>query len=191
MDKQQIFDEGASLIHKFCELNQMPTPKIEVVAKPKLWPFKVCAYYRANHIFIRLEKCAAIGTTGACWSYPGYTVDKTPCGVLAHELGHHFDRLLSTKKGAYFGDYGLNMMRETGEAKLTNYCPNHAEWFAEMFRLFVTNPDLLKLIRPKSFERISARFKPVETRAWDVVLSNAPLRTVNAATKKVLMHNRP
>ncbi len=48
------------------------------------WRFNVCAYYRANTTTICVKKCAGIGYAGQQWSYPGYTVDRTPYGVNSH-----------------------------------------------------------------------------------------------------------
>ena len=56
---------------------------------------------------------------------------------------------------------------------MTGYYPNDNEWFAEMFRLFVTNPDLLRLLRPCTHALMVARWLTVETRTWDVVLAGA------------------
>lgn len=42
-------------------------------------------------------------------------------------------------------------MEESGELPITSYAPNPAEWFAEIFRLFVTNHGLLKQLRPKTY----------------------------------------
>ena len=118
------------------------------------------------------------------WSYPGYVIDRTPHGVLAHELGHHVDCTLSTKKGSYGGDFSQQMRVKVNEPKLTNYCPNDWEWFAEMFRLFVTNSDLLRVVRPRTYSALCERFQPVITAGWRDVLRDAPQRTIEQAAKK-------
>jgi hypothetical protein len=43
-----------------------------------------------------------------------------------------------------------------------------------MFRLFVTNPDLLRIVRPKTYAQMALRWTVIETRPWDVVLARAP-----------------
>ena len=58
---------------------------------------------------------------------------------------------MSLKKFSYFGDYSLKLRRESGERQITSYCPNDAEWFAEIMRLFITNHALLYTIRPKTW----------------------------------------
>lgn len=83
------------------------------------------------------------------------------------------------------------MRAASRDQPLTSYCPNDAEWFAEMFRLFVTNPDLLRLIRPATFDLIASDFRPSVTAAWDTVLESAPARTVVAAKRKIEDARRP
>ena len=69
--------------------------------------------------------------------------------------------------------------------KLTNYCPNDAEWFAEIFRLFVTNSDLLRLIKPRTYSELRKLYKPVIDDPWRLVLKDAPERTLLAASNKI------
>lgn len=179
-----MLERGQNLVEQFCQLNDIDAPGLEVVAS-KDWHFTVCAYYRPTTTRICVERCASVGYAGQQWSYPGYTVDRTPYGVLAHELGHHVDVLKSTVKRAYYGDFSVTLMKASGEAAITTYCPNPAEWFAEMFRVFVTNPDLLRLLRPRTHEALAAVFKPVFTDSWRDRLVGAPDRTITAAARKV------
>ena len=184
--KPTLFHAGKLRVKQFCKANRISTPKID--DSPGRWPFSACAYYRSDTIFINLKKCSGVGTAGSSWSYPGYAIDRTPFGVLAHELGHHVE---SIEDGMYNGGHGkspfANFIRYASgnEPKLTGYAPNNSEWFAEMFRLFVTNPDLLKHIRPGTYEALAGRFTPVEKRTWQAVLKDAPLRTREMAARKV------
>jgi len=177
MNKPEMLDAGVQLITRFCETNGLVVPEVQIIPRAE-WPFAhTCAYYRPTFIKICLERCAHIGTAGRQWSYPGYRVDRTPYGVLAHEVGHHADYTRSVVKGAYFGDYSRNLKAWSGEAQLTSYAPNFAEWFAEMFRLFITNSQLLKALRPKTYDLLTKDFIPVVTDDWRVVLKDAPGRT--------------
>jgi hypothetical protein len=185
MNREQLFLAGGDLIEKFCSINGLSMPEIQKTAATE-WQFGPCAYYRPTYIAICVSKCAVIGTAGRQWSYPGYTVDRTPYGVLAHELGHHVDREMGVIKGAYWSNFSKDMRATTREEQITSYCPNDAEWFAEMFRVFVTNPDMLRILRPRTFDAIHRRFKPVESRAWRDVLQGAPDRTIVAAERKIL-----
>jgi len=183
MDKTTLLRQGQDIITRFCLVNDLPLPQVTLAEGS--WPYKVCAYYRPQEITLKLTKCSPIGKSGAAWSYPGYVTDKTPYGVLAHELGHHVDVLKSVKVGPYFGDYSLKIFAASGEAAISSYAPNKHEWFAEMFRVFVTNPDLLSKLRPKTFDLLSQDFLPAELRSWLEVLEHAPERTKTACLKKI------
>jgi hypothetical protein len=184
MNKDQLLEAGRALITQFCAANELALPEIQMVHSSD-WPFNVCAYYRPTYIRMCLAKTSHIGDGFRRWSFPGYVSDRTPYGVLAHELGHHVDVTVSDRKRGYFGDYSIGLRCKIGEAAITSYCPNAAEWFAEMFRLFVTNPDLLRILRPKMYAELRGRFVPVETRQWADVLAHAPPRFMEMARKKV------
>lgn len=184
MNKDELLKRGIWLAERFCARNKLVMPEIRVIPKAD-WRFQACAYYRPAYIAICVEKCAAEGKAGRSWSWPGYVVDRTPYGVIQHELGHSVDYTFSQSKGAYFGDYSLGMLTATGEPALTGYAPNAAEWFAEIFRLFVTNADLLRRVRPKAFTALASRLTAVVVEPWQDVLSAAPTRTVAMAEKKI------
>lgn len=183
--KSKLFDRGCELLAAFCDLNRIEVPKI-VVVEPRKWKFRVCAYYRSGTIHICLEHCASIGLGGPAWSYPGYVIDRTPYGVLQHELGHHVDVFHGSNKGKYYSEFSVDLRKRSGDSPLTGYCPNNAEWFAEMFRLFVTNPDLLRLLKPNTYhEIISVGFKAYFQEEWYSRLKDAPSRIAWQAEKKI------
>lgn len=184
--KAEMLEAGIDNVESFCEFNGLRTPEI-IKVKSSAWRFSsTCAYYRPENIHICVDKCSSIGTAGRQWSYPGHYTDRTPYGVMAHELGHHVDYIKSTVKGAYFGDFSVNLRAASKEPKLTSYCPNDAEWFAEMFRLFVTNSDLLMRMRPKTYDLIcEAGLRPVIAAPWHKVLKDAPQRTIDMVAKKL------
>jgi hypothetical protein len=184
MNKAELVQRGAQLMVSFCATNSLPAPTIREAA-PAAWGHGVCAFYRPSYVAICVPRCAAIGTAGRQWSYPGYTVDRTPYGVLQHELGHHVDVLRSTRRGNYYGDFGLRLRQVSGERQITSYCPDDAEWFAEMFRVFVTNPDLLRIVRPRTYREIRSCFTPVFEDTWRDRLRDAPARTIAAAARHV------
>lgn len=170
----------------FCELNDLPV-QVMFSAAADDWRLGTCAYWRPDGIHIAVSKCAWPGLGGRAWSWPGYVIDRTPFGVIAHEMGHAADHGKSTRRGNYYGDYSMRMRERTGEKPITTYAPNDAEWFAEIFRLFITNPDLLYCLRPKTHQALMADFKPVETNSWEIVLTGwgAPARTIDMARKKI------
>ncbi len=185
MTRTAHLQSGKELMKEFCEVNGIPQPDVMVYDRFR-WRFEACAYYRPEVIHISPDKCSRIGTAAQSWSYPGYIIDRTPHGVIAHELGHHVDHRLSSVKGAYGGDFSVNMRKATGEAKLTGYCPNDWEWFAEIFRLFVTNSDLLRLVRPRSYAALRALYRPVRDAPFADMLKDAPERTREMALRRVL-----
>jgi hypothetical protein len=105
---------------------------------------------------------------------------------VQHELGHHVDVLRAARDRTGATSASACAAR-SGEKAITSYCPNDAEWFAEMFRVFVTNPDLLRLVRPRTYRELVGRrrFKPVFTDTWRDRLQGAPARTITAAERHV------
>lgn len=190
-----LADAGRKLVFKFCQVNGLKQPLLieptngdEDPLLRGYYHVNSCAFYRERTsytkepaIYVMVDKCARPGYAAQAWSWPGYVIDRTPYGVYAHELGHHIDAML-TKKPDWFCQ---RIMRASGEPKLTNYCPNPAEWFAEMCRLFITNPDLLCRVRPKTYLLLIQHLQPVEWRPWETVLKGAPERTVAQAAKKI------
>lgn len=190
MTKGELLRGGSALVEAFCAKNGLDLPTVRTYANDQ-WRFDACAYYRPVGIHIALGRCAFPGRAGRAWSWPGYVIDRTPYGVVAHELGHHVDHVLSGTKGSYGGDFSVGLRAKTREDKITNYCPNDWEWFAEIFRLFVTNPDLLQSIRPNTYNELRERFEVVEDRPWEEVLADAPERTVLMTMRKIVESEKP
>lgn len=165
--KRDLYQRGLTHVEQFVQANRNTVSPVVVHETPDPVKFGTCAYYRSSEIFIQVSACAHIGTGGRAWSYPGYVTDRTPYGVLAHELGHHVDKAHGSNGGILCHE----LRARTGEEPITSYAPNTQEWFAEIFRLFVTNPDLLRLVRPKMHGELAERFTSVEKRAWDQVVT--------------------
>lgn len=190
--KEDLYLKGIKLIRAFCEVNDLPIPKVTNYDKED-WFVLPCAYYRPSvGICICVEECAYSCTEvyyRKNWNWPGSTVDRTPYGVLAHELGHHADvqigYKLGLKCGPYFSEFSKQARKKTKEKPLTGYCPDDAEWFAEMFRLFVTNPNLLSMIRPKTYKLFKEHFDPVVHSIWTKVLGDCPERVLRACMNKI------
>ena len=191
--KQQLFELGVDRVITFCTLNDIEPPIITIVPKSG-WFFNVCAYYRQKEgIKICLEKCQVpcSESLNRNWTWPGNVIDREPYGVLAHELGHHCDVLEGIRCELdvyrYSSRVSTYIHQETGEEKkLTNYCENNAEWFAEMFRLFVTNPLLLKELRPRTYRSLRRRWKPLQSVSWlDELGPDVPQRIVMSVQSKL------
>lgn len=185
-DKNRLAIRGGVRMARFCEANDLPLPVVQV-CPPEDWHWDACAFYRTDKISICLEHCAwpcGVARSRA-WSWPGSTIDREPYGVLCHELGHHIDYHASRNKGSYGGDYSVQLREESGEAPISGYCPNDWEWSAEMMRLFITNHALLRLVRHKTWNLLSERWKPVSSDNWLRELgANVPPRVVAAQRNK-------
>lgn len=177
---------GIERVHKFCAANGIDPPLVNLFTEK--WAIGACAYYRPSEgINVCLPWCGRPcgHARGRNWTWPGSATDREPYGVIAHELGHHCDYLAGDQKGSYWSDYSTAVMEESGEAPITSYADNPAEWFAEMFRLFVTNHGLLKCLRPATYAIISRRYKPEGTANWRHVLgANVPDRILRTLHNK-------
>lgn len=178
----RLVERGQERVRSVCETNGWATPALRETL-PRWLRMAACGLYDRRTIYVQASLCALPGYGGPAWSWPGYIVDRTPFGVYAHELGHYVDERY--KVGRLWPSTVLR--RESGEERLTSYCPNDAEWFAEMFRLFVTNPDLLKRIRPITYAGLTEGLGivPVERRGYVAVLKDAPERTRVMAARRV------
>lgn len=191
--KTNLFNLGMVRIAEFLKTNKLPDLEVYDVEKSE-WFVGACAYYRPKEIKICQAECARPASENQVrnWNWPGSTTDRTVYGVLAHELGHHVDYMSGFQRGKYYSDYSGNLRKETKEQPITSYAPNDAEWFAEIMRLFITNPQLLQAIRPKTYEAIARDFIPPETKSklWvdDLLLYNGskpPARIVRALSNKI------
>lgn len=195
--KAALFEIGLERVLLFCERNGILAPTINLVAR-KDWHVNACAYYRPDTTAVKkftrpgvsicLEHCGRPCTDapGRNWTWPGSTTDREPYGVLAHELGHHCDYLAGEKKGSYYSEYCGSVKDESGEAGVSSYADeNPAEWLAEAFRLLVTNPDLLRQLRPRTYEILVRRWTPVGPMDWRYCLgSNVPAKVLRTLQNK-------
>lgn len=190
-------DELASLgemrVSAFCKLNEIEVPAI-VYRVASEWMFSVCAYYRKEDgIVICLDKCQSPcgESQSRNWTWPANVIDREPYGVMAHELGHHCDVIEGIRCNLdvyrYSSKVSTYIRQESGdENPLTGYCENDAEWFAEMFRLFVTNPKLLEILRPRTFRSLSRRWNPMPSSSWQAELGeNVPKRVMRSIENKI------
>lgn len=196
--KNWLASQGINRVISFCGRNDISLPMINDVPSYQ-WVVDACAFYRPDTegnkkrgyagINICLNKCASPATEEQVrnWNWPGSTTDREPFGVLCHELGHHCDWVTGEKKWTYGSEYCQQVMSDSGEPPITSYAENPAEWFAEMFRLFVTNHALLLLLRPKTWKLLTERFQPVSSNDWEYELgSNVPKRILNNLKKKII-----
>lgn len=200
--KSALYHMGTLLARSFCFLNRIPEPAFHQCPRD-VWHVDACAYYRPDTeqnrkwmaalknqgpgINICLVHCGTPCTNDQPrnWTWPGSTTDREPYGVVAHELGHHMDWIASEKKGNYGGDYSSYVMEQSGEKPISGYSPNPWEWFAEMARLFITNPDLLRQLRPRTYAIFLERWKPLIQTDWKTTLGeNVPVKVLRTLRNK-------
>lgn len=143
-NKQRLYDIGDQLITEFLKINNIEKPIISINNNLR---GRGIFYIKSKNIKINLKKCVlATKTPQYSWSFPGYKSDNTPIGVLAHEVGHYIFEIKKNKEITT----KLNEIINSNEKSITSYDKNNTihEAFAEMFKLFITNPDLLKKGRP-------------------------------------------
>lgn len=210
-----LAQRGVALVREACRVNGWPLvngksrpegdnrrPVLTLAAKLPPFSGATCGVYvpgRRARLCVDAHLCARPGYGGRAWSWPGYVVDRTPYGVHAHELGHHAEVMVRWRAllepahplANIMGNPARRGRAETQEPALTSYCPNDHEWWAEMFRLFMTNSDLLRLVRPKTYSLfLRMGLVPFETRPWEEVLADAPECTRAAARGKIATTNR-
>lgn len=186
-DREKLLERGARMAAWFCNENVLEVPSITSVDRAD-WHFAACAYYRPDGIKICLHHCGCPcgEEQSRNWTWPASTTDREPYGVIAHELGHHLDYLVSESKGNYGGNFSINLRKITKEPPLTSYCDNDWEWFAEIARLFITNHALLALLRPKTHAILVKKFKPISGDDWRAPLgSNCPDRVLKSVCNKI------
>ena len=183
--KQDLYWQGRKLCEKFCEENDIEDPDYTIVSNRTRNGNSGRYIIHSMELIVWVENCAAPVTNpgNRRWSYPGYKTDRTPYGVICHELGHHvwcdmvghpeMQRMWAAKARA--------------TKKVSSYEPSKEESFAETMRLFLTNPDLLRRAFYPRWEYLTAGLEliPAETRDYLEVLADAPEGIINAARKLV------
>ena len=121
----------------------------------------------------RLSKFRMFGSGPFIIQAPGSFEDYSPVGVFCHEVGHHVDRALSERGFSRTSEPFISLVDEESEVSRFEY--NIQESFAEAIRLFITNPDLLRVGRPQRWEFLTKtlRLKPLHATPWRRVLNRS------------------
>lgn len=198
-EQEHLFFAGVGIMSRFCKENEILLPTIKrILPDDRLYGVRTCGFYRPFTISVMVEKCGHKGHGGAAWSWPGYVIDRTPYGVIQHELGHHVDTVKTgevTTLNYMEKLFSKQIYEQSKEPPLTGYLGTDKqaatffmEWFAENFRLYVTNPGLCLALRPKFyFALFASGIYPLTFINWHSGLNahNAPERIVNQARKKI------
>lgn len=146
--KQALFEVGQKTATEFLKQNGLAPPRFLARSlltdrKPQGW-YGCGAYLpRARTVIVNPEACATPSQGYARqWSFPGYIVDRTPVGVVAHETGHYVDHVLGYPSNS-------EQWRKLAKTQpISSYEPNPSESFAETMRVFILNPSFLKQFAP-------------------------------------------
>lgn len=189
-DKLTAYSHARELCDTFLTVNQLPQPKAyltepdESRRPPGKNPWSDNGWYWKDVLYVNVKHSKTpVKTPGFAWSYTGFKADMTAPGILAHELGHYvkdlIDRKVDRKHRKVF-DMNIKAIGEI-EPNVSSYEPNSDERWAEAFRLFVLNPDLLREGRPIRYEFfLHLRLQPVNTLTWREVLVNAHPKMIKA-----------
>lgn len=204
MNKLEIYEYGLIICKQFLKLNSITFPKyINGQAEHTTNVWQTFGLYTPGSLIGNVDgtkgtihvnvKSSALPTRvkSRRWSYPGYKVDRTAAGIAAHETGHHVSKKLAEEflkcehPMAEIGNY-LPWREIVNNTKpVSGYEPTPDEAFAETMRVFILNPNLLRLGRPKRFKFLidDLKLKPFVKLSWNQVLSNAPSHILDAADK--------
>jgi len=132
--------------------------------------------YYAGCVFVNVPRTAlpVLVPSQRSWSWPGYKVDRTPIGVVAHEVGHYIEDCLRRlgRLTAEHSERWRDILKANKKA-VSGYEPVPSEAWAESMRLFILNPNLLSRGLPARYAFIeSLGLIPGEKRGWKQVLDN-------------------
>lgn len=165
LTQHQLYLKGRELAEKFLTLNGLPLPEFRegplVTFRSPSGTYGCGCLYdfkgrRPNLLWVNPEACArpAKGSPRQR-SFPGYTSDRTPMGVVAHEAGHQTDYVHGNMSRSE------TWRRLAKRERVTSYEPSAEEAFAESARLFILNPALLRAIAPNRYAFFGNEFYPI------------------------------
>lgn len=167
--KRQLFELCKAHCEHFLTLNKIPLLPVY----NRYTPYR--GFYQPGHkpyIVVNLDNVLTprYNPTARSQSFPNHKTDTTPTGVLAHEYGHAVDWHLRTK-----GVHLARHYRYIKEPQVTSYDTTAIERVAEAMRLFILNPDLLRIGRPQSYAILSQYLTPTVTAPWYTAYAPVPV----------------
>lgn len=192
-DKVTAIREAAAYVEAFLDANGIVRPREYLLAPdekrkpPGHNPWHNNGWYWRGVVFVNLARSRPpTKTPGFAWSFTGFKADLTAPGILTHEVGHHVHAELDKRIDAKHRKIMLGCLRGIArrEPAVSGYEPNAHEVMAEMQRLFILNPMLLKEGRPLRYMFITGLgLKPLHDVPWRDVLKHAHPRIISAAEK--------
>jgi hypothetical protein len=176
-------------LKEFSKVNNLEMPKVSISkAKNNI---NGCYAFSNKEITVYYKNCRTpVKTPGYAWSYTGYKSDLTISGILAHEYGHYIDHIRGEGNNT-FSDINykkiINLILTENEIidshKYMQPYHHLHETIAESAKLFILNPDLLRIGRPKRYELFVNDYglKPIVTESWTEVLKNAHPKIINSS----------
>ena len=174
--KEYLLQKGIKLSRIFCEENGLKVPEYKMLDESRRKIDGYCGLYTKNTVHVSVKRSAFMAPMAFCrqWSFPGYRIDRTPYGVVAHETGHHVDACLGIPSRRF----------PKTKKQVSNYEPSKSEAFAESLKIFITNPTLLQAGIPERYNFIIALgIKPVITRHYTELMKG---RFLEQAEKWIL-----
>jgi hypothetical protein len=177
-DKMSNYEQGLAMCLKWLQLNRLSIPRFRITRMTRghrgLYSWK-----RPNTVFVNLKLAVTPPKTpGFRWSFTGYKADMTPAGICAHEVGHHANYERGWRK-----IQDLIPADVYAEDDISGYVYNQSELIAESIKLFILNPNLLKIGRPAHWKFVTRtmRLKPLHDIPWQDVLKFAHPKFIKAA----------
>ena len=173
-NKQACIDMAEKVLNSFIKKNKMKAPKLIISGKDT----KYSGEYYNKTLYVYHKNCRSPVKVpnNWGWSYPGYKADRTPYGVIMHEMGHYI----------WENYFHPNLRKLPAKEKVSSYEPNLEERAAETFKLFIGNPDLLKVLCPNRYKLIvKAGFNPIIFDDWKTVLKDAHVKFIQAIENKI------
>lgn len=169
-----------SMLERFCAANGVEAPPVEYRPNRVMVRINSKGYYdpMSQSIVVNAMHCPVItvhSTNPRRWTWPGYTADLTVLGVTAHELGHYFNHVRGWR--SVLRKWHTMAMSDLREAPVTGYAlKNPGEDLAEAFKVFVTDPSLLREVAPNRFKFLVEELGlvAIEERHWREILEDSP-----------------
>lgn len=189
-EREALFQRACCRVGAICDAHEVIRPHIRRADGSRHF-----GYWCRGVIKVNVSRCTPPAfNPGYSWSFPGYKADRTVVGVTLHELGHHIWWAIGEESNPDSWLAHYTAWREAGEdeAAVSGYEPNVEETFAEAWKLFCTNPDLLRVGRPQRWALLrESGLRPPHLAPWREVLQHAHPRMIAAAESWIAQEEVP